>query len=92
MAGLDNLRYDEAAADVAEGREAARVSASLVDVVAELEENVIQVMIARYKQESLTPNFLAGSVGELSALRGLLEHLDHTARTGFRAAEEIDHG
>lgn len=76
-----------------DGKHAQVAFAYTRQLVSELEEGVIQRLIAKHSSGSLSDAELRGGIGEIAGLRNLLKRQEGVVQKGFRASEEeLKHG
>ena len=72
---------------VAEGQQARIIRSVTEEWLISQEENILDKLIAHYKNDTLTDTLLRGSIGEIAGLRDFRVFLESKVRQGVAAAE-----
>jgi hypothetical protein len=77
---------DKAAAKMHQGAISRRLQTDLEGYSFDLEDTIINLLIAGYRSGTLTHDMMMGSIGEIAGLRRLAENLESDVRQGISAA------
>jgi hypothetical protein len=77
---------DRAAAKMHQGAVSRRLQTDLEGYSFDLEDRIIDLLIANYRSSTLTHDMMIGSIGEIAGLRRLAENLESDVRQGVSAA------
>ena len=65
---------------IQKGQAARLIGSEITDIVVDMQDNIINRIISRFRSGELTDTDLRGAVGELSGIRGLVETLEARIR------------
>ena len=85
------LDPDDALAVIKTGQTSRLIQSVTEDFLMDREQDIITMLVGKYRANTLTHEELRGSIGEISGLRGFREHLESRVRRGVIEAEVL-HG